>query len=186
MNKTGSTSRGRIALRDISLIALFAAVIAVCSWISIPLTVPLTMQTFAVFLCGLMLGPGRALLAVIVYMLLGAVGLPVFANFNAGFGVLLGTTGGYIIGFIFTALLSGIAGSRFSESLPKQILLMVLGLLLCYVFGTAWFLVVYTSRTGPVGIVTALAWCVFPYIIPDLVKMSLAIIVKRRFRKYKA
>ena len=187
MQSTKETpSAGRIALRDISLIAMFAAVIAVCSWISIPLAVPLTMQTFAVFLAGLMLGPRRAVAAVGVYILLGAAGLPVFAGFNAGAGVLLGSTGGYIIGFVFTALLSGAAGSRFSGSGWKMMLLMLLGLLICYAFGTAWFIVVYARQSGPVGVTTALAWCVFPYIVPDILKMLLAVTVMRRFRLYKA
>ena len=86
-------------------IGLFAVVIAICSWISIPTVVPFTLQTFAVFLAVAVLGGKRGTLSVIVYVLLGAVGLPVFSGFKGGIGVLLNTTGGYIIGFIFSALL---------------------------------------------------------------------------------
>ena len=82
-------------------IGLFAVVIAICSWISIPTVVPFTLQTFAVFLAVAILGGKRGTLSVIVYVLLGADGLPVFSGFKGGFGVLLNTTGGYIIGFIF-------------------------------------------------------------------------------------
>ena len=89
---------------DMAYIGLFAVVIAICSWISIPTVVPFTLQTFAVFLAVAVLGGKRGTLAVIVYVLLGAVGLPVFSGFKGGIGVLLNTTGGYIIGFVFSAL----------------------------------------------------------------------------------
>lgn len=86
-------------------IGLFAVVIAICSWISIPTVVPFTLQTFAVFLTVSVLGGKRGTLSVIIYVLLGAVGLPVFSGFKGGVGALLNTTGGYIIGFIFSALI---------------------------------------------------------------------------------
>ena len=97
-------NRSALNVQDITLIGLFTAVMAVCSWISIPATVPFTLQTFAVFLtCGL-LGGRRGTLTVLVYLLLGAIGLPVFSGFTGGIGHLAGPTGGYIIGFIFSAL----------------------------------------------------------------------------------
>ena len=90
---------------DMVYIAVFAVLIAICSWISIPTTVPFTLQTFAVFLAVGVLGGKRGSLSVLIYILLGAVGIPVFAGFSGGFGVLLGQTGGYIVGFLFSALL---------------------------------------------------------------------------------
>ena len=89
---------------DLVYIALGAVLIAVCSWISIPTTVPFTMQTFAVFFVLSALGGRRGTMAVIVYVLLGAVGIPVFAQFTSGIGILLGSTGGYIVGFVFIGL----------------------------------------------------------------------------------
>lgn len=86
--------------RDIVFIGIFAALIAICSWISIPTTVPFTLQTMGVFTAVGLLGGKRGSLAVLVYILLGLVGLPVFAGFSGGVGVLFGTTGGYIIGFL--------------------------------------------------------------------------------------
>lgn len=85
-------------------IALFAVLMAVCSWISIPAVVPFTLQTFGVFVAVSVLGGKRGTLAVVLYLLMGVVGLPVFAGFSGGLGVLLGSTGGYIVGFVFTAL----------------------------------------------------------------------------------
>lgn len=164
-------------------IGLCAALTAVCSQIQIPAAVPFTLQTFAVFLaCGL-LGGKRGTVSVLIYILLGAVGLPVFAGFKGGIGALLGTTGGYIIGFLFTALVMWLF-----EKVPgkKMILLgisMICGLLVCYAFGTAWFILVYTNTKEPVGIMTALSWCVFPFIIPDMVKIALALALTSRLRK---
>lgn len=90
--------------RELAYTGILAALIAVCSWISIPTAVPFTLQTFAVFLTLGLLGGRLGTLAVTVYLLLGAVGLPVFAGFHGGLGAFLGATGGYLVGFLFTAL----------------------------------------------------------------------------------
>lgn len=161
-------------------IAIFAVVMAVCSWISIPTMIPFTLQTFAVFLAVGVLGGKRGTLAVLVYILLGAVGVPVFAGFQGGLGILLGTTGGYIIGFLFTALLMWLMEALLGRKLWVLAVSMVLGLIVCYAFGTAWFMVVYARNSGAVGLGTALSWCVIPYIIPDLVKIALALLLSRR------
>lgn len=167
---------------DMAYIALFSVMIGVCSWISIPATVPFTLQTFGVFLAVGVLGGKRGTLAVLVYLLLGMVGVPVFAGFEGGIGCLLGSTGGYILGFLFSALvmwaMEGLLGGR-GWGLAVS---MVLGLLVCYAFGTGWFMLVYASSTGPIGLWTALGWCVIPFILPDLVKIALALVLCRRLR----
>ena len=94
----------KIRTQDIAYIAIFTALMAVCSWISIPTAIPFTLQTMAVVLAVGLLGGKRGTLAVTAYVLLGAVGAPVFANFSGGIGILLGQTGGYILGFIGSAL----------------------------------------------------------------------------------
>ena len=168
--------------RSMVYVALFAVLMAVCAWISVPAAVPFTMQTFAVFLALRVLGGRRGTLAVVVYILMGAVGMPVFSHFQGGLGVLFQASGGYIIGFLFTALIiwrtEGLAGQR----VWIQILSMLLGLLACYAFGTAWFMVLYARTSGAIGVGTALLWCVAPYIIPDLVKMALALTLACRLR----
>ena len=93
-------------------IALFAVAIAICSWISVPATVPFTLQTFGVFLAAAVLGGKRGTLAVLVYLALGMAGVPVFAGFQGGMGCLLGSTGGYLIGFLFLALVMWAGGAR--------------------------------------------------------------------------
>ena len=100
-----STASTRLRTRDLTHIALFAVLMAVCAWITIPMTVPFTLQIFAVFAALATLGGRRGTYAVAVYLLLGAVGLPVGAGFQGGLGWLLGTTGGYIVGFLCIALI---------------------------------------------------------------------------------
>ena len=170
-----TTSKQKWTARDMAYVAIFAVTIAICSWISIPTTVPFTLQTFAVFLAVGVLGGRRGTFAVLVYILLGAVGLPVFAGFSGGLGALLGTTGGYIIGFFFSALLYWAMTKVLGKKTPVMVVAMVLGLIVCYAFGTVWFMTVYARNSGAIGLGTALGWCVIPFIIPDLVKIALAV-----------
>lgn len=168
---------------DMAYITLFAVIIALCSWISIPATVPFTMQTFGVFLAVAVLGGKRGTLSVLVYLLLGTVGIPVFAGFTGGPGILFGATGGYLIGFLFSAMVMWAMERIAGKKTWMLALSMVLGLLVCYAFGTAWFIVIYTGNTGPVGLLTALGWCVFPYIIPDIIKIALVLLMRQRLLK---
>lgn len=165
---------------DLIYMAIGAALIVVCSWVTVPLMVPFTLQTFAVFTVVELLGGKKGCLSILVYILLGAVGLPVFSGFKGGIGVLFGTTGGYIVGFIFIALIYQLCEKLFGKKIFVRIAAMVAGLIVCYAFGTAWFMIVYTRNTGAVDIGTALGWCVIPFIIPDLVKLGLAILVSTR------
>ena len=175
-------TKAKLTVRDMAYIAMFAVIMAVCSWISVPYVVPFTLQTFGVFLAVGVLGGKRGTLAVLIYILLGCVGLPVFAGFSGGIGIVLGSTGGYIVGFLFTALVMWALEKMPGNRTVVSILSMVLGLIVCYAFGTLWFMLVYARTTGPVGLWTALGWCVFPYIIPDLVKIALALVLQKRLR----
>lgn len=173
-----------ISARDITFIALSVALMAICSWISVPMTVPVTLQTFAVFTAAGLLGMRRGTAAVLIYILLGAIGLPVFAGFTGGFGILAGSTGGYIIGFAFSALVVGSITKTFGKKTIVLAISMVAGLLVCYAFGTAWFMYVYTSKSGAVSLAAVLGWCVIPFIIPDMAKIILAVIIVNRISKH--
>ena len=116
---------------DMAYIGMFTVLIAICSWISIPMDIPFTLQTFAVFLSVAILGGKRGTLAVVVYVLLGAIGVPVFAGFTGGFGIILRNTGGYIIGFIFTALTMWLMETLFGRKIWVQAISMVIGLIVC-------------------------------------------------------
>ena len=169
---------------DLVYVAIGAALITVGAWITIPTTVPFTLQTFAVFAVLLLLGGLRGTTSVLVYIMLGAVGVPVFSGFNSGFGVLLGSTGGYIIGFIFMGLLYMLFTKLLGEKQWVKIVALLAGLTVCYAFGTAWFMYVYIGSKGPVSLMTVLGWCVFPFIVPDLVKMAVAVLVARRVKPF--
>ena len=169
---------------DIAVIALSTAIIAVCSWISVPTVVPFTLQTFAVFAVAGLFGMKRSTLSVLVYILLGAIGVPVLAGMQGGFDKIIGSTGGYIVGFIFIALIVGFASDRFGRKVIPLTLSMLLGLAVCYIFGTAWFMLVYARTSGPVGLGTVLGWCVLPFIIPDCAKIVCAVILANRVGKH--
>lgn len=164
-------------------IAACVALMAVCSWISIPFAIPFTMQTFAVFLTIGLLGGRSATVAVAVYMLMGAVGLPVFAGFSGGVGVLFGSTGGYIIGFLFSALTMWMTEPLWKKNAARFLLFEGLGLLVCYFFGTLWYMFLYTSNIGFSGFISVMGLCVAPFIIPDAAKLVLAAVISRRMAK---
>ena len=129
--KQTSMTRTRLRTVDLAYAALFAVLLMVCAWINIPLTVPFTLQTFGVFAALGTLGGRRGTLAILAYLLLGLVGLPVFSGFQGGPGVLLGTTGGYILGFLASALLYWGMTARLGDRPAVTAAAMVLGLLVC-------------------------------------------------------
>ena len=169
--------------KDIIFIAMFAVLIVVCSWISIPSVVPFTMQTFAVYLTLNYLGAKRGTVSIFIYLCLGLIGVPVFANFNSGIGALFGVTGGYMLGWLLSGLVMWLLEKLFGTQIWAQAISMLAGLIVCYIAGTAWFMVVYARNTGPIGIWSALVWCVIPFIIPDLLKLGLALWISLRLKK---
>lgn len=160
--------------------ALLVVLMAVCSWVTIPTVVPFTLQTFAICLTLLLLGGRWGTLSIVAYLLLGTAGLPVFSGFRGGAGVLLGTTGGYLVGFLWTGLLYWWITRRLGARTWCKITALLLGLLSSYAFGTLWFLVAYTTTTRPMGLGTALGLCVLPFLLPDLCKLGLAFLLNRR------
>lgn len=177
---TAVSSRQRNKTYDMAYISMFTVIIAISSWISIPMTVPFTLQTFGVFAAVGILGGRRGTMSVLLYILLGAIGVPVFAGFSGGLGVLTGNTGGYIVGFLFSALVMWGMEKIFGKSQLVLAISMVLGLLVCYTVGTLWFMAVYAQETGSVALVTVLGWCVIPFILPDMAKIAAALIISKR------
>lgn len=169
---------------DMAYIALFTVLIIISAWISIPTAVPFTMQTFGVFAAITILGGRRGTVSILIYILLGAVGLPVFSGFKGGFGALFGQTGGFIFGFLFSALLMWGMEKLFGKKSQVLLISMLLGLFLCYAVGTLWFVYIYGKNMGEVGIGIVLGWCVLPFLIPDFVKLGLAYVLASKLRKY--
>ena len=175
-------SRPPLRTRDLTYIALMAVLITVCSWIAIPGPVPFTLQTFAVFFALLTLGGRRGLFAICVYLLMGAVGLPVFTGGQGGMGVLMGATGGYIMGFMLLGIVY--RGMENEDSEIRSIAALITGLIVCYAFGTYWYVEVYAQSSSAVGTGTALMTCVVPFLLPDAVKLWLAVMLPRRMKKH--
>lgn len=169
--------------RDIVYMSVFIAMISICSWISIPASIPFTLQTMGVFTTVGLLGGKRGTLTVLTYILLGAIGVPVFAGFTGGISVLLGTTGGYIMGFLLSALLMWGIETIMGRNQIVLAFSMIAGLIVCYVFGTAWFMLIYTQHSGVIGLSTVLGLCVIPFIIPDLIKIGVALFLTNRLKK---
>ncbi len=173
---------GKLANRTLNMvyIALFAVIMAICAWIVIPMAVPFTMQTFAVFLAVGVLGGKGGTAAVVLYLLLGMIGLPVFSGFTGGIGILLGNTGGYLLGFLWLSLIMWGMEKLLGKKVWVLGVSMVLGLIACYAFGTMWFLYMYAKNSGTIGVTAVLGYCVLPFIIPDVLKMILALFVRKR------
>ena len=160
--------------RKLTRCALFAAMMALCAWIGVPLghTV-FTMQTFGVLLALGLLGGKRGTVSILCYLLLGAAGLPVFSGFRGGIGAILGPTGGYLWGFLAAGLTFWLF-EKWSRPLA-----MIAGIIACYACGTVW----YMTYTGG-ALEAVLAQTVLPYLIPDAVKLILALRLTRRLKRF--
>lgn len=168
-----------VLTQRIVLAALFAALMAVCSQIQIPLPmVPINLALFAVHLCGALLGAKWGALSISAYVLLGLVGAPVYAGFASGPAALFGKTGGYILGYILSAFLVGLLSRRIGFTFKGLCLSMLVGVVACYAFGTVWFMAV----TG-LNLMTSLAYCVIPFLPGDAVKIVLAALLALRLKK---
>ena len=170
-------------VRNMALCGLFTAVLAICAWISLPMgDTVITLQTFGIFLTLGLLGGKRGTITVLVYLLLGAIGVPVFSGFRGGLGALLGTTGGYIFGFMSTSVLYWIMTS-IKDTPHIRIIAMVIGLLLCYGCGSWWYMTRYLS-SGQLTLGLVLLKCVVPYLLPDAIKLALAWILTGKLKRF--
>ncbi len=165
------------------LISLFTAIIAVCSFITIPATVPFTLQTLGIFTSLTVLGGKRGTICTTLYILLGVSGVPVFSGFSAGLGHLLGATGGYIIGFIFLSLCYLIITNVFGNKTFIKAIGLFSGLFICYIFGTLWYMLVYLKTVDSSAFISTLSICVLPFIIPDFIKVALALLIDKKIPK---
>ena len=188
---TARTEKKKVAssaAREVAYIALGIALITVCAWISIPLgPIPVTLQTFAVPFLGAVLGWKRGLASVVIYFLMGLVGIPVFAGFRAGVAVLFGPTGGYLLGFLVDVILVGVAKLlRLKNRWVRIGVLygaMILGAVFYFSFGTLWFMTMYKGAGG-ISLAAALMMCVVPYLAPDAVKAALAALLAVRLERF--
>ena len=168
-----------LSTKNLVLTALVSALMCVLAPLSIPIgAVPISLSLFVVFMTAYILDENLAVLSVVIYILLGAVGLPVFAAYKSGIAVLTGPTGGYIIGYIPAVYITALAIKKFYSNKFMQIFAMIIGLFICYIIGTLWF-----SLSMNKTFIESLYICVFPFIIVDLIKIILAFILGNAVRK---
>lgn len=166
-----------ISVYDMTEAAAFTAIIAVSAQIHVPLPsgVPVTLQTLAVALCGYCMGLKRGMSSILVYILLGLVGAPVFSGFAGGVGVLFGKTGGFIIGFVFLVFACGMVSETGKKTV--QIILGVVGLLLCHLVGTIWYAFLTES-----GVLASAALVSLPFIVKDIICVVGAALLSSRLK----
>lgn len=165
--------------RDLVVCSLFAAMTAVLSQTSIPLPngIPLTLQLLAVFLCGVILGAKKGFISTLVYVALGAIGLPVFAGFTGGFQYIVGYSGGFIISFPLVAFIIGFVSEK-TDNMVLILLSTILGLIVSYTIGTLVFSLVTNT-----SISASLAACVIPFIFTDLLKCFVATVIGLKLKE---
>lgn len=160
-------------VRNMVKSGLFAALIGICAWITVPVGgMVFTLQTFGIFLALLVLGGKWGTVSVCLYLLLGLVGLPVFSGFQGGIGVLFGPTGGYLPGFLLCALIYWLV----TRLKGNRVFALCLGTAACYGMACLWFLLIYKS--------TVFHLYVLPYILPDILKMTAAFFLSKRLQPF--
>ena len=161
-----------MSARSIARCGVCVALLAVSAWITVPVgPVPFTMQTFVLALLPQIMPTRDAFFTVVVYLLLGGVGVPVFSSFQGGFGVLFGPTGGYLLGFAVGMPIAGLIAH--AEALPRRVRGIAAGLALLavsYVLGT-----IQLMNVSALGVEAALALAVVPFVIPDVVKIVMSV-----------
>ena len=166
----------RLKTKDLAVVSLCAALMCVCAWIQFPSVVPFTLQTFAVFFIALVFDVKKSLTVAVVYILLGAVGLPVFSGFQGGVGALFGATGGFILGFIPSTVIVSLLKSKVKKGFVYSLVCCLPGLAVCYATGVLWYMFVY----GGGDVKSAVSVCILPFVIPDIIKIILAVTVSGR------
>lgn len=174
--------RGRYAFtaKELCYSAVSVALLCVCSWIAVPLgSIPVTLQTLALFvLIGLFNGR-RAGIAVLAWLVLGAFGAPVFSGFTGGITALLSPTGGFLIGFLFATPL---AGFLYRGGFKKRVFALSICLLVYNACAVVWFCIFYTGFFSG-GLLVALTTCVLPYLPFDIVKMTIAVPLTQKLKE---
>ena len=178
MNNTATKTTSKFTIQQIAMIAVMTAVTCVLAPLSVPIgPVPISLTNLVIYFSLFILGTKKGTISYLIYLLLGLVGLPVFSGFTGGPAKLAGPTGGYIIGFIVMAVIAGLVIDNCHKPLI-QLVGMIAGTIVCYLFGTVWFCIVADSTFK-----AALGICVIPFIPADLIKMIIAMIIGPMIKK---
>ncbi len=167
------------SVKDMATVSMCVAIIAISSWLTIPFAVNFTLQTFAIFVICAIFELKISWVSVFAYILIGVCGLPVFSGFGAGISAILGPTGGYLAGFLLIPPVMRFILRNKRKNIVLKLCSMLVGLIFCYLFGTLWYYLGYSAGTD-LNFLEILCLCVFPFIIPDMLKIVLATYISNR------
>lgn len=173
-------------VQSMIFIALFATLMCIGAWIHFPGPVPATMQTFVVFAALGLLGSKNTFIMLLVYIALGAMGLPVFSGFNSGLGALTGPTAGFIWGFLLGVPVFYVFEKYFPQKKSLIIIGYIIYILLHYIPGALWYCRFTVGEINMPGLINSALVTVVPFIIPDAVKLFLALIVVEKIKRIKS
>ena len=160
-------------IKDLTRIAFFVAIMIICSYLTVPFAVPFTLQILGVFLAVLVLGKNKGCFAILIYLLLGACGVPVFSGMRGGITAFLSPAGGYLVSF----LISGYITCFVFEKTQKAVFSCFAGLVVCYTGAYIWYALLYTVKGAFLTVVV-------PFIIPDILKISIAVYLSNKLKAY--
>ena len=166
-------------IKNLSLIALMSALLCLIAPISIPVgPIPITLSLFIIYIISYILDTKQAVLSVLIYLLIGAIGIPVFAGYKSGLAVILGPTGGYLVSYLIIVFISSYFNKKYYKNKIIQLFTMFIALILCYICGTLWF-----SVFKKMSFTESLIICVFPFIITDVIKIVAAFVLGTEIRR---
>ncbi|MCD7737994.1 MAG: biotin transporter BioY [Lachnospiraceae bacterium] len=179
MSNEQSPAKTGIPVKDMTQIAIITALLCILAPMSIPIgPIPVSLTNLVIYLSLYVLGMRKGTLSFLLYLLIGAVGLPVFSGYTGGLAKLTGATGGYLVGFIFIALMGGYVIDHWPDKYALHLIAYVLSTAICYALGTVWFVYLMQCTLG-----YALSVCVTPFILVDLCKMVVGILVGPQVRR---
>ena len=168
-----------LSTKKLTLAALMSALLCLLAPLSIPIgPVPITLSLFVIYIISYVLDVNTAIISVFIYLLIGAAGIPVFAGYKSGIGIILGPSGGYLISYLLIVYISSYINNKYPNKKIVQLFAMFISLIICYIIGTIWF-----SVFKKMTFVESLFICVFPFIITDMIKIIAACIIGTEIRQ---
>ena len=174
--------RNKRYIKDITNIAICASIMVVSSWLTIPFYIPFTLQTLAILIITSVLTLKTAFLSILLYILIGLAGIPVFSGFGAGLSAIAGPTGGFLLSFLMFPFIMKLFSYIHSKIFWLKVLSMSVCIAVCYICGALWYAFIYGASNDP-SIIGVLSVCVFPFILPDAIKILLAAVISIRLEK---
>ncbi len=170
-------------IKNMVLISFGAVLMTFCSWLTVPFVLPFTLQTLGFFVLLQTLGGKKGVCSVCLYTVLGIFGIPVFSGFGAGIGVLLGPTGGFLLGFVVAGVLYCLLETLALRSMLVRFAVLSCCQLVCYLCGVCGYMLWASGTDTHIGLISAASVCVLPYLIPDALKLVLSVYVSKRLLK---